>query len=289
MIWSGTVRYDTHIHPRSSVARQDPFPYSVLRKQFHLPVWTRASMARSVKLPSAEQFHACVTAPVMKRDPLLRTPDCEDRSEYALGAVLTSGACFPRSPSPDRVQHPPSPPLRDEAVIRLIDAIFILSTPDSALPPRISLPRGDCSLLSSFSSHKAPAEDPGTRAMLPAAAVGRCARRLPQLSPTRHRPFHASRPGWVAVGSPLPDVDLVEHSPGNKVNLFDEIKGKGLIIGVPAAFSMSALSLPLVPSSPHFPMLSVRLRFSCGLRPSMGLALSPSLPQAVRTTASATG
>jgi 2-Cys peroxiredoxin 5 len=43
----------------------------------------------------------------------------------------------------------------------------------------------------------------------------------------------------VAVGDPLPDVDLVENSPGHKVNLRKELRGKGLIIGVPAAFSPS--------------------------------------------------
>ncbi|KAI9787027.1 MAG: hypothetical protein M1835_002873 [Candelina submexicana] len=44
----------------------------------------------------------------------------------------------------------------------------------------------------------------------------------------------------VQVGDSLPDLDvLVESSPGNKVNLEKELKGKGLIIGVPAAFSPS--------------------------------------------------
>ena len=41
----------------------------------------------------------------------------------------------------------------------------------------------------------------------------------------------------VKVGDPIPSVELVEGSPGNKVNLAKELKGKGLIIGVPAAFS----------------------------------------------------
>ena len=98
--------------------------------------------------------------------------------------------------------------------------------------------------------------------MLPATA-GRFACRLPQLSVRRHKLFHASRPAWVAVGSALPDVDLVEHSPGNKVNLFNEIKGKALIIGVPAAFSTlsllsSALSLSLsfISSPPLLPPLT---------------------------------
>ena len=41
----------------------------------------------------------------------------------------------------------------------------------------------------------------------------------------------------VKVGDPIPSVELVEGTPGNKVNLANELKGKGLIIGVPAAFS----------------------------------------------------
>ena len=41
----------------------------------------------------------------------------------------------------------------------------------------------------------------------------------------------------VKVGDSIPSVELVEGSPGNKVNLANELKGKGLIIGVPAAFS----------------------------------------------------
>jgi 2-Cys peroxiredoxin 5 len=36
----------------------------------------------------------------------------------------------------------------------------------------------------------------------------------------------------------VPNVDLFEDSPGNKVNLANELaSGKGVIIGVPAAFS----------------------------------------------------
>lgn len=42
----------------------------------------------------------------------------------------------------------------------------------------------------------------------------------------------------VKVGASIPNVDLVEGSPGDKVNLSKELaSGKGLIIGVPAAFS----------------------------------------------------
>jgi len=54
------------------------------------------------------------------------------------------------------------------------------------------------------------------------------------------RTFHSSARACVKVGDTLPDLDvLVENSPGNKVNLKDQITGKALIIGVPAAFSPS--------------------------------------------------
>lgn len=52
------------------------------------------------------------------------------------------------------------------------------------------------------------------------------------------RGFHASARSFIKVGDKLPSLDvLVENSPGNKVNLSEAIKGKALIIGVPAAFS----------------------------------------------------
>ncbi|KAF2436010.1 peroxiredoxin [Tothia fuscella] len=51
------------------------------------------------------------------------------------------------------------------------------------------------------------------------------------------RSFHPSPTSWVAKGDSIPDVELHEGSPGNKVNLFNELKGNGLIIGVPAAYS----------------------------------------------------
>merc|ERR1711964_548801 len=54
------------------------------------------------------------------------------------------------------------------------------------------------------------------------------------------RSFHASARSFIQVGDKLPNLDvLVENSPGNKVNLSEAIKGKALIIGVPAAFSPS--------------------------------------------------
>ena len=54
------------------------------------------------------------------------------------------------------------------------------------------------------------------------------------------RYFHTSRCSFIKVGDQLPDLPdvLMENSPGNKVNLANELsKGQGLIIGVPAAFS----------------------------------------------------
>ncbi|KAF2204943.1 AhpC/TSA family protein [Delitschia confertaspora ATCC 74209] len=51
--------------------------------------------------------------------------------------------------------------------------------------------------------------------------------------------FHNSAPAFVKVGDRIPDVELMEGSPGNKVSLAKELKGKGLIIGVPAAYSPS--------------------------------------------------
>ncbi len=60
----------------------------------------------------------------------------------------------------------------------------------------------------------------------------------PRLATTisRHN-FHTTTARMVKVGDPIPSVELVEGTPGNKVNLANELKGKGVIIGVPAAFS----------------------------------------------------
>jgi 2-Cys peroxiredoxin 5 len=53
--------------------------------------------------------------------------------------------------------------------------------------------------------------------------------------------FHSTAPAFVQKGDAIPDLDvLVENSPGNKVNLAKELKGKGIILGVPAAFSRFA-------------------------------------------------
>lgn len=52
--------------------------------------------------------------------------------------------------------------------------------------------------------------------------------------------FHNTAPAFVQKGDAIPDLEvLTENSPGNKVNLAKEIKGKGVIVGTPAAFSTS--------------------------------------------------
>ncbi|KAK6428540.1 hypothetical protein LTR95_015314 [Oleoguttula sp. CCFEE 5521] len=52
------------------------------------------------------------------------------------------------------------------------------------------------------------------------------------------RAFHASPRPLIKVGDAIPNIELMESSPGNKVTLSKELaSGKGLIIGVPAAFS----------------------------------------------------
>lgn len=70
-------------------------------------------------------------------------------------------------------------------------------------------------------------------------ATRRFASTLPALrsSGSSLRSFHASTPAFVKVGDTIPDVELMENSPGNKVSIAKELKGKALIIGVPAAFS----------------------------------------------------
>ena len=68
-----------------------------------------------------------------------------------------------------------------------------------------------------------------------------CRTALPTLFRTAARPsraFHGSARAFINVGDKIPDLDvLVENSPGNKVKLSEQMTGKGLIIGVPAAFS----------------------------------------------------
>lgn len=65
-------------------------------------------------------------------------------------------------------------------------------------------------------------------------------RRLTLSASRSSRSFSSTSRAFIKVGDKLPNLDvLVENSPGNKVNLAEAIKGKALIIGVPAAFSPS--------------------------------------------------
>lgn len=74
------------------------------------------------------------------------------------------------------------------------------------------------------------------------ASIRLVTRRL--LANTQHsRTFHVSSKTCVKVGDKIPDFELVEGSPGNKVNLSSELTGRGVIIGVPAAFSKTLLSI----------------------------------------------
>ncbi|KAK2768701.1 hypothetical protein FQN54_000557 [Arachnomyces sp. PD_36] len=68
--------------------------------------------------------------------------------------------------------------------------------------------------------------------------------------------FHSTRPAFVKAGDRLPDLNvLVEDSPGNKVNLSQLLsKGKGVIVGTPAAFS-PACSSTHVPGFINHPKL----------------------------------
>lgn len=65
-----------------------------------------------------------------------------------------------------------------------------------------------------------------------------------------YKHFHTTAATMVKVGDPVPNVDLTEGSPGNKINLSQTLK-RGLIIGVPAAFSPPPRSLPLHTTAPN--------------------------------------
>ncbi|MCJ1411773.1 Peroxiredoxin-5, mitochondrial [Ptychographa xylographoides] len=76
------------------------------------------------------------------------------------------------------------------------------------------------------------------------------------LTPQARAAFHASTPAPVKVGDGIPNLDVLhEHSPGNKINLAQELVGDGIIVGVPAAFSPSC-SNSHIPSYINHPKLS---------------------------------
>lgn len=52
------------------------------------------------------------------------------------------------------------------------------------------------------------------------------------------RALHSSAPRFIAVGDKISSTELFEGSPGNTVNLAEELKeGKSVVIGIPGAFS----------------------------------------------------
>ena len=76
-----------------------------------------------------------------------------------------------------------------------------------------------------------------TTSMLNTRNLVRVIPRAVPLATVPHQNFHTTTATMVKVGDSIPSLDLVEGTPGSKVNLAQELKGKGLIIGVPAAFS----------------------------------------------------
>ncbi|KAL8722675.1 MAG: hypothetical protein Q9225_000907 [Loekoesia sp. 1 TL-2023] len=95
--------------------------------------------------------------------------------------------------------------------------------------------------------------------------------RLLPCSTIARRTFTTTRPVFVKAGDPIPDLELVEGSPGNKVNLAKELKGKGLVIGVPAAFSY--LNSPSLKSAGQVFVVSVNDAF---VMKAWGATLDPS-------------
>ncbi|KAK5116904.1 hypothetical protein LTR62_006625 [Meristemomyces frigidus] len=74
--------------------------------------------------------------------------------------------------------------------------------------------------------------------------------------PSLLRHFHATRRPLVQVGDAVPNTELMESSPGNKLSLSQHLgktSGKALIIGVPGAFSpaCSASHIPSYLTSPN--------------------------------------
>ncbi|RPB17755.1 peroxiredoxin [Morchella conica CCBAS932] len=51
-------------------------------------------------------------------------------------------------------------------------------------------------------------------------------------------PFHVSASTFINVNDRIPDIEVMEDSPGNKISIGKELKGKkAILLGVPAAFS----------------------------------------------------
>lgn len=76
-----------------------------------------------------------------------------------------------------------------------------------------------------------------SRVLKPTFTITRSATRF---TTTTTRTFTSTTVKMVKEGDSIPDITLFEGNPGDKVNLADVLKsGKGIILGVPAAFSES--------------------------------------------------
>lgn len=86
----------------------------------------------------------------------------------------------------------------------------------------------------------------------------------------------------VKTGDSIPNVDLVEGSPSDKVNLSKELaSGKGLIVGIPAAFSEYLPPPPKNTKAHRLLMSDVGLR---GLHQALLARLLISLAMSVMTS-----
>ncbi|KAI4127612.1 MAG: hypothetical protein LQ338_003107 [Usnochroma carphineum] len=100
---------------------------------------------------------------------------------------------------------------------------------------------------------------------------------LPRSPSIPRRTFTTTVPALVNVGDRIPDLELVEGSPGNKVNLSKELRGKGLVIGVPAAFSY--LNSPSLKAAGKVFVVSVNDPF---VMKAWGASLDPSNKSGIR-------
>lgn len=104
---------------------------------------------------------------------------------------------------------------------------FTFTFADKFLEARVSLPT---------TFHSSPEHSPfmlSIRHLSPRILTGNPLKsRIPQ------RSFHLTTVNMVKAGDSIPSIELFETTPATKVDLSKELTGKGLIIGVPAAFSL---------------------------------------------------
>ncbi|KAK0611612.1 AhpC/TSA family protein [Immersiella caudata] len=116
-------------------------------------------------------------------------------------------------------------------------------------------------------------------------------------APVARRTFSTTRPAFIKVGDPLPDLDVLqENSPGNKVNLADLASKANnmIIIGVPAAFSpaCSAQHIPgfiAHPKTKDYDTVAVVSVNDAFVMKAWGEALDPAGEFGIRFLADPTG